>query len=198
MFAILLAFFSSLRQGLRSRLELHAEILALRHQLVVLQRTKRGRKLQLNVADRVLWVWLSQVWNEWRSALLIIKPETVIAWHRRGFWLYWSWKFRHTTRAAVCVEGAYLPDPQDESGESPLGRAQDSWRTFFQLPVFETRCCTSVLSFVPLCVSFPLRVCATRRPPCEGPVDCLRVGNGWRISQVDWRIPLVPPRAADI
>jgi hypothetical protein len=50
----------------------------------------------LNVADRVLWVWLSQLWGEWRSALLIIKPETVIAWHRQGFRLYWSWKSRHS------------------------------------------------------------------------------------------------------
>ena len=96
MFPIILSLFSSLRQGLRSRFALHAEILALRHQLLVLQRTSRGRKLRLNVADRVLWVWLSQLSGEWRSALLIIKPETVIAWHRRGFRLYWSWKSRHS------------------------------------------------------------------------------------------------------
>jgi putative transposase len=95
MFAIILLLLCSIRQGSRSRAALHAEILALRHQLIVLQRANRDRRLQLSVADRLLWVWLSQLWNGWRSALLIVKPETVIAWHRRGFRLYWSWKSRH-------------------------------------------------------------------------------------------------------
>ena len=95
MFAIILSLFSSVRQGLRSRVGLHAEILALRHQLLVLKRTNRERKLRLGRADRLLWTWLSQVWSGWRSALVIVKPETVIAWHRHGFRLYWSWKSRH-------------------------------------------------------------------------------------------------------
>ena len=58
---------------------MHLEILALRHQLAVLQRrtTKRPR---LRTADRLLWVMLSRVWGQWRSALIIVKPETVIGW----------------------------------------------------------------------------------------------------------------------
>ena len=80
---------------LRSRFALHAEILALRHQLVVLQRANRGRKLRLCTVDRFIWVWLSHLWSQWRSALLIVKPETVIAWHRQGFRLYWKWKSHH-------------------------------------------------------------------------------------------------------
>src|SRR5947207_912547 len=43
-------------------------------------------------ADRLLWVWLSRVWTQWRSAVVIVRPETVIAWHRRGFRLFWTWK----------------------------------------------------------------------------------------------------------
>src|SRR5260370_6523086 len=78
----------------RARAVLQAEILALRHQLLVLQRSSRPHKLRLGWADRVLWVWLSRLWNDWRSALLIVKPETVIAWHRKGFRLYWRWKSR--------------------------------------------------------------------------------------------------------
>ena len=74
---------------------LHAEILALRHQLLVLQRSNGCHRPRLSFADRLLWVWLSQLWSGWRSALIIVKPETVIAWHRRGFRLYWSWKSRH-------------------------------------------------------------------------------------------------------
>jgi len=40
-------------------------------------------------------VWLSRLWSDWRSVLVIVKPETVIAWHRKGFRLYWQWKSRH-------------------------------------------------------------------------------------------------------
>jgi hypothetical protein len=39
-------------------------------------------------------VWLSHVWADWRSALVIVKPETVVAWHRRGFQIFWTWKSR--------------------------------------------------------------------------------------------------------
>ena len=50
----------------------------------------------------MLWAWLSRSWRGWRSAVHIVKPETVIAWHRRGFRLFWTWKSRHRTgRPAV-------------------------------------------------------------------------------------------------
>ena len=42
----------------------------------------------------MLWAWLSHVWTEWRSALVLVKPDTVLAWHRRGFRLFWAWKSR--------------------------------------------------------------------------------------------------------
>src|SRR5215470_10997898 len=95
MFTIIFSLFYSIRQGIRDRAVLHAEILALRHQLLVLQRSNGSQRPRLSIADRLLWVWLSQLWSGWRSALTIVKPETVIAWHRRGFRLYWSWKSRH-------------------------------------------------------------------------------------------------------
>jgi hypothetical protein len=63
---------------------LQLEILALRHQLDVLNRSRR-RRLHLTQADRLLWVCLSRVWSQWRSAVVIVKPDTVIAWHRRAF-----------------------------------------------------------------------------------------------------------------
>ena len=91
----MLTLLFSLRDCFRARAVLQAEILALRHQLLVLQRSSRLHKLRLYWADRVLWVWLSRLWNDWRSALLLVKPETVIAWHRKGFRLYWRWKSRH-------------------------------------------------------------------------------------------------------
>lgn len=45
-------------------------------------------------ADRWLWALLPRIWAGWRTALVIVKPETVIAWHRRGFRLWWAWKSR--------------------------------------------------------------------------------------------------------
>ena len=73
--------------------ELRLENLALRHQLGVLRRSA-PKRLKLRPADRILWVWLRRVWADWKSALLIVQPETVIAWHRKGFRLYWTWRVR--------------------------------------------------------------------------------------------------------
>jgi len=77
----------------KSRAALYLENLALRHQLGVLRRSVKRPKL--TSVDRLLWAWLSEVWIDWRSALVIVKPETVIAWHRKGFRLFWTWKVRH-------------------------------------------------------------------------------------------------------
>ena len=80
----------------RSHIGLLADNMALRHQLSVLQRT--ARRPRLKARDRVFWVWLSRIWPRWRSALLIVQPETVVKWHRQGFKLYWRWKSRKTRR----------------------------------------------------------------------------------------------------
>jgi len=94
MIAILYSLLLTVRDSLRRRATLQAEILALRHQLLVLQRSNRHR-IRLSSGDRIFWVWLSRLWSDWRSALVIVKPETVIAWHRKRFRLYWAWKSRH-------------------------------------------------------------------------------------------------------
>src|ERR1700681_2531594 len=95
MFTLLVSLLFSVPACFRSRAVLQAEILALRHQLLVLQRSNNGHRVRLRATDRLLWVWLSSLWTGWRSALIIVKPETVIAWHRQGFRLYWRWKSRH-------------------------------------------------------------------------------------------------------
>ena len=64
------------------------ENLALRHQLSVYKRLHP--RPQLRQSDRLFWVWLSKLWDGWRNALIIVKPETVISWHRQGFHLYWA------------------------------------------------------------------------------------------------------------
>jgi transposase InsO family protein len=93
MISVLVSLVLSVRSGLRSRAELQLELFALRHQLQVLNRSRR-RRLRLVTADRWLWAWLSRSWPAWRTALIIVKPETVIAWHRQGFRLFWTWKSR--------------------------------------------------------------------------------------------------------
>jgi hypothetical protein len=69
-------------------------LLALRHQILVLQRQRSGRRVALRPTDRWLWLTLSQLWSRWCGALILVKPETVIAWHRRGFRWFWRWKSR--------------------------------------------------------------------------------------------------------
>ncbi len=94
MLIFLMTLLAPLRSIFRSGAALELENLALRHQIAVLQRTA-AKHLKLTSADRLLWVCLSRLWHDWRSALAIVKPETVLAWHRAGFRLFWTWKVRH-------------------------------------------------------------------------------------------------------
>jgi len=91
MMPILVSLLLTLRGCFLTRAALHIELLALRHQIHALERS-RPRRLRLTRADRLLWVWLSSVWDKWQATLIIVKPETVIAWHRQGFRLFWTWK----------------------------------------------------------------------------------------------------------
>ena len=84
---IVVSVLCSMRSLVRARAALHLEVLALRHQLLVLERSQR-RRVRLTASDRVLWVVLSRVWNGWRTALVLVKPQTVVDWHRRGFRLF--------------------------------------------------------------------------------------------------------------
>jgi hypothetical protein len=92
MFSIFYSLLRSLRVWFRSKARVQLEIISLGHQLAVLHR--KNPKPMLTAADRFLWVWLSRTFANWRSVLLIVKPETVIAWHRQGFRWYWNWKIR--------------------------------------------------------------------------------------------------------
>ena len=86
-----LAYALSLRFKSRARLE--AENLVLRQQLNVLMR-KLPKRLRLTNSDRLLLVWLYRLFPSILSAIRIVRPETVIRWHRRGFQAYWRWKSR--------------------------------------------------------------------------------------------------------
>ena len=87
----LLTMLAVLASAFKTSARLRLENLALRQQLVVLRRST-PKRVKLTTADRIFWLWLRRVWADWRSFLIIVKPETVVAWHRKGFRLFWTWK----------------------------------------------------------------------------------------------------------
>jgi putative transposase len=93
----MLAFISELLSWLagrfRSRAKLELEVIALHHQLAVLRRQRPGRA-HLSALDRLLWTWLYRVWPPCLNILVLVKPATVVQWHRQGFRLYWRWRSR--------------------------------------------------------------------------------------------------------
>ena len=76
-----------LRSLARSRQALVLDNLALRHQLATL--AHRGRRPRLLPTDRRFWVALRTMWTDWARSLVIVKPATVVAWHRRAYRAYW-------------------------------------------------------------------------------------------------------------
>jgi len=86
------AFLAVIRAFFRSRVDTSLEVLALRQQVAVLKR-KRPRP-SLNRFDRIFWTTLRNLWPRWSDVLVIVKPETVVGWHRAGFRLYWRWRSR--------------------------------------------------------------------------------------------------------
>jgi len=127
----------------------------------VLQRFA-AKRLKLTSADRLLWVCLSRLWHDWRSALTIVKPETLLTWHRAGFRLFWTWKVRdgqpgrpiisrevrelirkmcreNPTWAASRIHGEYLKlgiDIGESSVSKYMARSRkppsQTWRTFLE------------------------------------------------------------------
>jgi hypothetical protein len=69
------------------------ENLALRQQIIVLQRTA-PKRLRFNTFDRLIFVGLYRLFPDLRDALAVVSPETVIRWHRAGFRAYWRWRSR--------------------------------------------------------------------------------------------------------
>src|SRR5262249_55898202 len=96
MFAIVAAVVGALLSAFKPRASLVAENLALRQQLAALRREMR--RPHLHPADRAFWVLLSRIWSRWTDVLAIVRPATVIAWRRRGFGRFWTWKSRRMGR----------------------------------------------------------------------------------------------------
>ena len=94
MIAIGLLFLRMLCDCFKPQQGLEAEILVLRHQLNVLQQRTPRRRLHLRWVDRALFIWLYRRYPRILDAITIVRPETVLRWHRRGFATYWRWKSR--------------------------------------------------------------------------------------------------------
>jgi hypothetical protein len=90
---LLCALLATARSSPRSQREIAPQNLAMRQQLAVLKR--KTKRPTLTNADLTFWVALSRLWPDWQSALILVKRETVIGWHRKGFKLYWTWKSRN-------------------------------------------------------------------------------------------------------
>ena len=93
MMAIAFLFVRMLGDCFKSRQRLEAEILVLRHQLNVLQQ-RAPRRVHLHWASRALFIWLYRCCPRILDAITIVRPETVVRWHRMGFAAYWRWKSR--------------------------------------------------------------------------------------------------------
>jgi putative transposase len=87
-----LSILAAARVFFSSRCDTAVEILALRQQVAVLKR-KRPRA-PVTTLDRIFWTMLRRFWSRWADVLVIVKPETVVGWHRASFRLYWRWRSR--------------------------------------------------------------------------------------------------------
>ena len=94
--------FGILRATIRCRSDLVAENLALQQQLAVMKH--QHHRPRLTDADRYFWVALSRIWLGWHFSLHIVRPESVVRWHRQGFRYYWRWKSRHRGRPKADLE----------------------------------------------------------------------------------------------
>jgi len=109
--------FGFLRSLFIYREALMLENLALRQQLATYKRTcKRPR---LRMVDRTFWVWLSKLWQKWPAASVIVKPETVIRWHRHGFKRYWRWKSRPKRCGRPTIPPEHIDYIRRMSGDNP-------------------------------------------------------------------------------
>ncbi len=93
---LIILLFEFFRLLLITRQCLIFENLILRQQLIILNR--KTKKPKLKNIDRIILIWLSRLWSNWKSALIIVKPETLIGWHKIIFKFYWRWKSRKTGR----------------------------------------------------------------------------------------------------
>jgi putative transposase len=118
--------FASFFASFRTRAALPLEILALRHQVCVLQRSVK--RPQLTQLDRFLWAGLGAAWQGRQSCLFLVQPSMVIGWHRKGFRLFWTGKIRQGQRGRPAVPKDIRKLIRTMSRENPLWGTAHSQR----------------------------------------------------------------------
>ena len=119
MIALLRTLTHGLLSCFRDRASLQLEIMALRHQLEALSRQNR-RRVRLSPWDRAFWALLYCIWSGCLDAVVIVKPDTVVRWHRKGFRLYWTWKSRPRRRGRPEISAEMKALIRRMSRENPL------------------------------------------------------------------------------
>ena len=122
MIALLWLFLALFASPFKSKSRLEAENAALRHQLIILRRKVRGR-VRLTNSDRLFFIQLYRWFPSVLKAITIVRPETLVRWHRAGFRGYWRWKSRSlggrpqidANLRAVCTENSIRVDHVSES-----------------------------------------------------------------------------------
>jgi len=114
---LIVALFACLRAALMSRTALALENAALRQQLAVYLRTPRQPRLR--AGDRVFWIALRRLWPDWTRPLVIVTPETVIAWHRQGFKVFWRRRSRSPKIGRPRIPRKHIAFIQRISGDHP-------------------------------------------------------------------------------
>ena len=92
MITVLFTTLAYVRAFLVARHRLAMEAAALRQQLAVYKR--KHPRPKLNPFDRLFWVVVRRIWTNWSEALILVKPDTVVSWHRAGYRLFWTWRSR--------------------------------------------------------------------------------------------------------
>ena len=113
---ILLIFVLILLISMRKNLLI--ENLALRQQLAIMKQHVKRPKIRIR--DRIFWVFLSRIWKDWKSVLIVVKPETVIRWHRKGFKLFWTFKSRKRRAGRPLIAPEIRKLIQDMARANPL------------------------------------------------------------------------------
>src|SRR6185295_16878524 len=108
MVPLLLAVVNYFRALFVPRHNLALEVVSLRQQLAEFKR-KQPRP-RLRKSDRLVWILLRRLWPHWSETLILVEPETVVAWHRAGFRLFWRFRsrFRRSGRPKISGEIRHL------------------------------------------------------------------------------------------
>ena len=140
----------------KSRARLVAEILCLRQQLIVLKR--RQARPQIRDANRRFWVLACQLFSGWSRSLIVVKPDTVVSWHRKGWKAYWRWRSRRPCRTGrrkiepelrelirrMARENSLWGTTQNPGGIGTCWvRIPNSWHKFERFPSL-VKCCALV------------------------------------------------------